>query len=48
VIECLPSCASADDPPRYPRAVYRDMVREFYSANYFHQKGYAGSARVAY
>jgi isopenicillin N synthase-like dioxygenase len=39
-IECLPSCTSADDPPRYPSAVYRDLVLEFYSANYFHQQGY--------
>jgi isopenicillin N synthase-like dioxygenase len=41
VIECLPSCVSADDPPRYPPAVYGDLVRAFYSANYFHQKNYA-------
>jgi isopenicillin N synthase-like dioxygenase len=40
VIECLPSCVSADDPPRYPPAVYGDLVRAFYSANYFHQKNY--------
>lgn len=46
VIECLPSCASADRPPRYPRAVYRDLVLEFYSANYFHQKSYAGHERA--
>jgi len=44
VIECLPSCVSADNPPRYPRAVYRDLVLEFYSANYFHQRDYAGPA----
>src|SRR5712692_3783925 len=42
VIECLPSCAG--DPPRYPRAVYRDLVLEFYNANYFHRKDYAGAA----
>jgi len=40
VIECLPSCTGPDDPPRYPPAVYRDLVREFYWANYFHQKGH--------
>jgi isopenicillin N synthase-like dioxygenase len=40
MIECLPSCVSADDPPRYPPAVYGDLVRAFYSANYFHQKNY--------
>jgi len=36
----LPSCTGPDDPPRYPPAVYRDLVLEFYRANYFHQKGH--------
>jgi isopenicillin N synthase-like dioxygenase len=40
VIECLPSCVSADNPPRYPAAVYGDLVRAFYTANYFHQPGH--------
>ena len=40
-IECLPSCTGPDDPPRYPPAVYRDLVLEFYNANYFHRKGFA-------
>jgi isopenicillin N synthase-like dioxygenase len=40
-IECLPSCTGPDDPPRYPPAVYGDLVREFYRVNYFHQKGHA-------
>lgn len=44
VIECLPSCISADDPPRYRPAVYRDLVLEFYRANYFHQKGHRSAA----
>jgi isopenicillin N synthase-like dioxygenase len=44
VIECVPSCTSADDPPRYPPAVYRDLVLAFYNANYFHRQGYAGKA----
>jgi isopenicillin N synthase-like dioxygenase len=44
VIECLPSCVSADNPARYPRAVYGELVRAFYSANYFHQQGYARQA----
>ncbi|HEY7577252.1 MAG TPA: 2OG-Fe(II) oxygenase family protein, partial [Acetobacteraceae bacterium] len=44
VIECLPSCVSADNPPRYPKAVYRDLVLEFYRANYFHQKGHRSAA----
>ncbi|MGH7305752.1 MAG: 2OG-Fe(II) oxygenase family protein, partial [Candidatus Rokuibacteriota bacterium] len=43
-IECVPTCVSADDPARYPRAVYRDLVLEFYNANYFHRKDYAGAA----
>ena len=38
-IECLPSCTGADNPPRYPAAVYRDLVLEFYNANYFHRQG---------
>ncbi len=42
VIECLPSCAGPDNPPRYPPAVYRDLVLEFYNANYFHREGYKG------
>jgi isopenicillin N synthase-like dioxygenase len=40
-IECLPSCTGPDDPPRYPPAVYGDLVLDFYNANYFHRKGYA-------
>ena len=44
VIECLPSCLSTDNPARYPRAVYRDLVLEFYRANYFHQKGHHSDA----
>jgi isopenicillin N synthase-like dioxygenase len=48
VIECLPSCLSADNPPRYPPALYRDLVMEFYRANYFHQKGHrSDAARLA-
>jgi isopenicillin N synthase-like dioxygenase len=43
-LECLPSCASADDPPHYPPAVYGDLVLDFYNSNYFHRKDYAGKA----
>ncbi len=47
-IECLPSCVSADNPARYPPAVYRDLVLAFYRANYFHQKGHhSEAARLA-
>jgi len=44
VIECVPSCVGADNPARYPPAVYRDLVLEFYRANYFHQKGHRSDA----
>ncbi|MGE0224633.1 MAG: isopenicillin N synthase family dioxygenase [Acetobacteraceae bacterium] len=43
-IACLPSCVSSDNPARYPPAVYRDLVLEFYRKNYFHQKGHASEA----
>ncbi len=39
-IECLPSCTSDTNPARYPRAIYRDLILEFYNANYFHRKDY--------
>jgi isopenicillin N synthase-like dioxygenase len=41
VIECLPSCLGPDNPPRHAPAVYRDLVLDFYNANYFHRKEYA-------
>jgi isopenicillin N synthase-like dioxygenase len=44
VIECLPSCVSADNPAHYPPALYRDLVLEFYRANYFHQQGHRSEA----
>ena len=40
-IECLPSCAGPGHPPGYEPAVYGDLVKAFYSANYFHQKDHA-------
>ncbi|HSU04141.1 MAG TPA: 2OG-Fe(II) oxygenase family protein [Acetobacteraceae bacterium] len=48
VIEPLPSCVDAENPARYPKAVYRDLVLEFYRANYFHQEGHSSemAARV--
>jgi isopenicillin N synthase-like dioxygenase len=46
VIECLPSCVAPDNPPRYRPAVYRDLVLEFYRANYFHQQGHKSDAAV--
>jgi isopenicillin N synthase-like dioxygenase len=44
VIECVPTCVAAENPPRYAPAVYRDLVLEFYRANYFHQKGHRSTA----
>jgi isopenicillin N synthase-like dioxygenase len=44
VIECVPTCTGVDNPPRYPPAIYRDLVLEFYRANYFHQKGHSSEA----
>jgi isopenicillin N synthase-like dioxygenase len=43
-IECLPSCVSAENPAKYAPTVYRELVLEFYRANYFHQKGHTSSA----
>ena len=40
-VEVLPSCASAANPARYEPAIYGDLVKAFYSANYFHQKDHA-------
>jgi isopenicillin N synthase-like dioxygenase len=44
VVECLPSCTGPDNPPRYPAAVYGDLILEFFNANYFHREGYAKAA----
>jgi isopenicillin N synthase-like dioxygenase len=44
VIECVPTGVSTDNPARYPPAIYRDLVLEFYRANYFHQKGHRSIA----
>jgi len=43
VIECLPTCVGPDNPPRYPPAIYRDLVLDFYNANYFHRQDYHGT-----
>jgi isopenicillin N synthase-like dioxygenase len=40
MIEVLPTCAGADNPPKYPPALYADLILEFFNANYFHQKNY--------
>jgi len=41
VITSVPTCVGPDNPPRYPPAVYRDLVLAFYDANYFHRKAHA-------
>lgn len=45
----LPSCVSADSPPQYEPAVYRDLIMAFFRANYFHQQGHRSdvAARAA-
>ena len=40
MIEVLPSCAGPDNPPKYPPALYADLILEFFNANYAHQKKY--------
>jgi isopenicillin N synthase-like dioxygenase len=45
VLECLPSCTGPGDPPRYPPAVYRDLILDFYNANYFHREGHRVEGR---
>ena len=45
-IACAPTCVSADNPPRYEPAVYRDLVLDFYNANYFHRREYAGAKQA--
>ena len=40
MIEVLPSCIDADNPPKYEAALYADLIMEFFSANYFHQKNH--------
>ena len=47
VIEPLPSCIGAGNPPRYQPTVYRDLILEFYRANYFHQSGHRSQAAAA-
>ena len=40
----LPSCVSTDNPSHYQPAVYRDLIMEFFRANYFHQQGHKSDA----
>jgi isopenicillin N synthase-like dioxygenase len=42
-LEVAPSCTGEADPPRYPPALYADLILEFWRANYAHQRGHAGA-----
>jgi len=37
-IDVLPSCIDDNNPAKYEPVVYADLIREFFSANYAHQK----------
>ena len=41
VLSCLPSCQSADNPPKYEPFTYLSYKTEFLNANYFHRDGKA-------
>ena len=45
MIECLPTCQSAERPALYPPVLYETMFTEFVSANYANQQ--AGHAKIA-
>lgn len=40
MIEVAPSCVGENRPAKYPSRLYADLIQEFYSANYFHQKNF--------
>ncbi len=39
-VKVAPSCIDADHPAKYEPALYADLIREFYTANYFHHEGH--------
>jgi isopenicillin N synthase-like dioxygenase len=39
-IAVLPTCTGPGNPPKYPPALYADLILEFFNANYFHQKNH--------
>jgi len=47
VVECVPTCTGAENPPRYPPATYRDLVLEFYRAIIFTRRVTAPRLRSA-
>ena len=44
-VKVAPSCIDADHPAKYEPALYADLIRDFYNANYFHQEDY-GKAEI--
>ena len=38
VVECLPGCASPDNPPRFPPVRYGDYLLERLNRNYAYRK----------
>jgi isopenicillin N synthase-like dioxygenase len=38
VLECLPTCTDAGNPPKYAPITYGQYLTEFLDANYFHRK----------
>lgn len=44
-IRVAPSCVDGDHPAKYEPTLYADLIREFYTANYFHQEGH-GKAEI--
>ena len=43
-MECLPTCRSADNPPRYPPVTYEEYQIEFQRLNYDHVRERDGVA----
>ena len=44
VIECLPSCTSAYNPPQWPAISYEDWMLYWYDTNYNHEKQLASDS----
>jgi isopenicillin N synthase-like dioxygenase len=40
-IDVAPSCISANHPAKHEPRLYADLIHEFFSANYFHQKDHS-------
>ncbi len=38
VMTCMPTCQSADNPPKYPPIAYRAYLTEFLNSNYFNRQ----------